>query len=219
MGNVLYIHVLNETNMKKTYVLAPYRNGFAMYEADDFRLDKLNPKRVGTFKRVKSVKGLFNGHEIGIFTTDDNTEYLVFSDHSARLLKEVEEKAGASNDVKTEKSETEFFTLMDVVRGYLALTYSCAIISEFQSHQYPSFTHIGADGFPVITYKEFDCGTGLPQYWLMSIAGTPLINDARILYSLHEIREIFKADLRGMKIIPKNVDEAGNDIPAKFINQ
>lgn len=56
-----------------------------MYEADDFRL-KGKGSIGGKFTRDKSVKGSVNGHEIGIFTADDNTSYLIFKDHSARYL-------------------------------------------------------------------------------------------------------------------------------------
>lgn len=70
--------------MKKEYVIAPYDTGVAMYEADDFRLKELDNVVTGKFVRTKEAKGLFNGHEIGLFYGDDNKQYIIFTDHSAR---------------------------------------------------------------------------------------------------------------------------------------
>ena len=78
------------TKVSKVYVIADYGTfrgeiTQAMYEHDDFRL---SGKQViaGTFKRDKTAKGLFNGGEVGFFTTVTNVKYLVFFDHSVRLL-------------------------------------------------------------------------------------------------------------------------------------
>jgi hypothetical protein len=77
--------------MPKDHVLinSEYLPGKAsdyMYESDDFRVEKNDPTlRKGTFQHTRSVKGEFNSHEIGIFTCEDGTEYLIFHDYSAKL--------------------------------------------------------------------------------------------------------------------------------------
>lgn len=68
---------------KKQYKIAEYGNAYGMYETDDFRLNVMDPQE-GTFKADKSVKGIFNGHEKGVFTTTDGKRFLVFKDHSAK---------------------------------------------------------------------------------------------------------------------------------------
>lgn len=74
---------------KKNYVIAPYTPcSVAMFESTDFRVQNI-PVKVGTFKKDKSVKGIFNGGEIGIFTTIQGTEYIVFYDYSAKLKSEI----------------------------------------------------------------------------------------------------------------------------------
>lgn len=71
----------------KQYVLGSYTAGaytcMAIYESTDFRVKKDFIE--GTFKKDKPVKGLFNGHEIGVFTTKAGVEYLVFTDYTTRL--------------------------------------------------------------------------------------------------------------------------------------
>ena len=55
---------------------------------------------------------------------------------------------------KTKKSETIFFGFEDIITGFLALKFGCAIINTMKSHQWPSFTHYMADGIPFLTYRE-----------------------------------------------------------------
>ena len=73
--------------MRKKYVIAPYCNTYGMYEDDDFRLEKYKEKEIiqGKFQKTNTVKGNFNGREIGVFYGDNGKDYLVFTDHSARL--------------------------------------------------------------------------------------------------------------------------------------
>ena len=74
--------------MTKKYRVAKYtEKSMGMFESDDFRLTN-KESFAGTFKRDKSVKGIFNGQEKGIFEADNGVKYLVFSDHSARPLSE-----------------------------------------------------------------------------------------------------------------------------------
>ena len=82
--------------MKKQYVIAPYKikanveTVLAMYEADDERLQKYKDIEIvkGTFERTKSVKGMQNGFEIGIFHGNRGRDFLVFTDHTARIIAE-----------------------------------------------------------------------------------------------------------------------------------
>lgn len=57
-----------------------------MYEEDDYRLNqyKINDVEVGEYKQDKTIKGEYNGYEIGIFITTKNKQYLVFIDHSVK---------------------------------------------------------------------------------------------------------------------------------------
>ena len=71
--------------MSKNYVIAPYMNTYGMYESDDFRLKKQTEIIQGKFNKDKSIRGYFNGCEIGIFYGDNGKEYIVFTDHSAKL--------------------------------------------------------------------------------------------------------------------------------------
>ena len=71
--------------MKQKYVIAPYMNTYGMYEKDDFRLKKYTTVIQGIFKKDKNIKGWFNGHEIGVFYSNNGKEYVIFTDHSARL--------------------------------------------------------------------------------------------------------------------------------------
>ena len=70
----------------KNYVIAPYDTGVAMYEATDFRVVDSEFAIAGKFERTPKVKGMFNGREIGVFTTNNGNKYLVFTDHSAREM-------------------------------------------------------------------------------------------------------------------------------------
>lgn len=76
--------------MKKQYVITdtPFTTTF-MFESTDFRIKvDYNDKIIkGTFKRDKSVKGAFNGKEIGIFTTYNGEAFLIFNDFSAKKIK------------------------------------------------------------------------------------------------------------------------------------
>jgi len=77
--------------MKKEYVIAPYyQDCIAMYESDDFRLKEENNIVRGIFKRTKEVKGLINGFEIGLFYGDNNSQYIIFTDHSAKIYSQGE---------------------------------------------------------------------------------------------------------------------------------
>jgi len=76
--------------LKKTYRIAQYtERSMGMFESDDFRL-KNKVSFSGTFKRDKSVKGIFNGNEKGVFESEDGIKYVVFSDHSVRPLTDFE---------------------------------------------------------------------------------------------------------------------------------
>ena len=68
------------------YFIAPYGNTFAMYEADDFRLNDVTFKLSGKFIKTEEFKGYHNGYEIGIFECDNGHHYLIFTDHSAIQL-------------------------------------------------------------------------------------------------------------------------------------
>lgn len=71
---------------KKVYRIAQYtEKSMGMFEEDDFRL-KDRESFAGTFKRDKGVKGIKNGHEIGIFEDENGKKYVVFVDHSALPL-------------------------------------------------------------------------------------------------------------------------------------
>jgi hypothetical protein len=72
------------------HVIAPYGKYVAMYELNDFRLQKMHPSDVhdGIFKRDKNVIGWQNGQEIGLFHADNGKKYVVFSDHSAKEWEE-----------------------------------------------------------------------------------------------------------------------------------
>ena len=73
-------------NMKKQYVIAPYMKGQAMYEADDWRLEKYADTVKGEFEKTKSVKGTVNGFEIGIFQGENGEKFVVFTDHTVRRM-------------------------------------------------------------------------------------------------------------------------------------
>lgn len=69
-------------------------NYSAMYDVKDSESIKLREsvhktleKYVGTFRRDESVKGWRNGHELGIFTAENNKEYVVFGDYSVAEYK------------------------------------------------------------------------------------------------------------------------------------
>ena len=72
---------------KKSYVIAPYGNTWAMYESDDFRLRDLLPILKGTFTKSNTYKGTFNGGEIGYFDTAVGDRFIVFCDHSATQIR------------------------------------------------------------------------------------------------------------------------------------
>lgn len=72
--------------MKKQYIIAPYGDTIAMYEADDSRLKNYTDTTTGTFERTKSVVGTVNGHEVGIFHGDNGAKYTIFTDHTAKII-------------------------------------------------------------------------------------------------------------------------------------
>ena len=71
--------------MKKEYVIAPYGDCIAMYESNDFRLKEVKDIVHGSFKKTSEVKGVFNGFEIGLFYGNNNIQYLIFTDYSAKI--------------------------------------------------------------------------------------------------------------------------------------
>jgi len=69
------------------YIVSTYGDenlSLAMYEDNDFRLKSKNLLIEGTFTKNRSIKGVANGHEIGLFTTPSNEIYIVFTDHTVR---------------------------------------------------------------------------------------------------------------------------------------
>lgn len=54
----------------------------AMFEMDDSRVESKKEIIEGTFTKDKSIKGLVNGHEKGLFNAINGDVYIVFTDHS-----------------------------------------------------------------------------------------------------------------------------------------
>lgn len=72
---------------KKSYVIAPYGNTWAMYETSDFRLTELSPVLNGSYTKSNKYKGTVNGGEIGYFDTILGDRFIVFYDHSATQIR------------------------------------------------------------------------------------------------------------------------------------
>ena len=73
--------------MKKQYVISSYtENSLAMYSANDFRLTDKSQIIKGTFTKTNTIKGKFNGYEIGIFLTEDGERYVVFYDYTVKKI-------------------------------------------------------------------------------------------------------------------------------------
>lgn len=117
------------------------------------------------------------------------------------------------NAIKKQRqnSKTTFYSLRDIVRGFLALRYSCAIHSHAASHHTKGFKKFMADGFPVLIYKKVDMpfgvahrlGTAGKRYYVIGINGNDLPNDPRVTYSLVEISRMFVKILNNETITPK----------------
>ena len=56
----------------------------AIYESNDHRLKGKTLLIEGVYKKLRSIKGIANGMEEGIFTTNDNEIYIVFIDWTIR---------------------------------------------------------------------------------------------------------------------------------------
>jgi len=98
--------------LSKTFVIADYQPskshavGKAMYNSNDTCATK-ESTQTGEFFPDKTVKGEFNGYEIGIFVTDDHKlEYLIFHDYSARLREPVgQRKVNLEIQLQSEMAE------------------------------------------------------------------------------------------------------------------
>lgn len=69
------------------YIISTYGDegiSLAMYEENDFRLKGKVISIDGTYKKLRSIKGVVNGMEEGLFTTNNNEIYIVFSDWTVR---------------------------------------------------------------------------------------------------------------------------------------
>jgi len=72
--------------MKQKFVIAPYDNStVAMYKSTDFRVKDVEIIE-GSYKKDNSVKGTFNGAEIGVFTALNGDKYIVFVDWTAKKI-------------------------------------------------------------------------------------------------------------------------------------
>lgn len=109
---------------------------------------------------------------------------------------------------KNKKTETTFFTLDDIVKGYLSLKYGCAIITKAQSNRWPSYTNYMSDGIPFLTFKESNVVLGREaKAWIAGYAVQIMVFNGNKVsdkcehacYSLEEIKKLLMDDLKGKK--------------------
>jgi len=105
------------------------------------------------------------------------------------------------------KSKTTFYSLLDVAKSYLALEYSCGIFGRMKSRLNPSFTNYMADGIPFLTFREILAPGGLKRYNVLRIGSQELPNDARLIFTLDDIKNMFKAHLNRKRIKVKAVGD------------